>query len=254
MGPLLGLALDGVGLGGDDTSWGGELLYVDGAQFRRMGHLHPLALPGGDRAAREPWRMAAAVLHQLGRNDEIARRFPQQAGAATVAAMLQRGLNCPLSSSMGRLFDAAAGLLGVCEKMEYEAQAAIRLEQLAAEHGPVAPLARGYVITAQGVLDFRPLLMNLSGCDNAAYGAALFHSTLASGLGDWVAQAASKHGFDSVALGGGCFLNGVLNDALQPVLAARGLRALTSRQLPPGDSAISLGQAWVAQQHLAQGN
>lgn len=248
--PLLGLALDGVGLGTDDTAWGGELLLVNGAQFQRLGHLHPLPLPGGDRAAREPWRMAAAALHALGRNDEIPRRFSQQAGAATVAAMLQRGLNCPPSSSMGRYFDAAAGLLGVCDKMQFEAQAAIDLERLAAAHGPVAPLSGGYVIDAHRVLDLRPLLAALADCNDAGYGAALFHATLAAALADWVAQAAITHGFSSVALGGGCFLNRILNQALQPALAARGMRALTARQLPPGDSAISLGQAWVALHQL----
>lgn len=253
-GPLLGVALDGVGLGTDDMAWGGELLLVDGARFRRLGHLQPLPLPGGDRAAREPWRMAAAGLHLLGRNDEIARRFAQQAGAATVAAMLQRGLNCPLTSSMGRYFDAAAGLLGVSEVMEFEAQAAIELERLAAVHGPVAPLAGGYAIDAHGVLDLQPLLTVLAEGNDAGHGAALFHATVAAALADWVGRAARRLGSAAVALGGGCFLNRILREALQPALEAQGLQVLSARQLPPGDSAISLGQAWVALHHFAEGN
>ncbi len=251
-GPLLGLALDGVGLGTDGAAWGGELLRVDGSRFRRLGHLQSLPLPGGDRAAREPWRMAAAALHVLGRNDEIPRRFPQQAGAATVAAMLRRGLHCPATSSMGRHFDAAAGLLGVCEVMAYEAQAAMRLEQLAAAHGPAVPLAGGYAIDGHGVLDLRPLLAELADCDDAGLGAALFHATVADGLAQWVARAAETQGIRTVALGGGCFLNRILPDTLRPALAAQGLEVLGACRLPPGDSAISLGQAWVALHRLLE--
>ena len=205
---VLGLALDGVGLGTDNTPWGGELLRVEGAGFERLGHLAPLHMPGGDRAAREPWRMAAAVLFQLGRGDEIAQRFPDQPGAQTVAAMLQRNLNCPITSSTGRLFDAAAGLLGVNEAQAFEAQAAILLQELAHNQGEVAPLEDGWQIAEDGVLDFSPLLAVLVDCprenNSAGYGAALFHATLAAGLAEWWnVPPAIQH--CHVALGGGCF-------------------------------------------------
>lgn len=245
---VLGLALDGVGLGSDNSPWGGELLCVEGADFRRLGHLAPLHMPGGDRAAREPWRMAAAVLFQLGRGDEIAQRFPNQPGAQTVAAMLQRNLNCPRTSSTGRLFDAAAGLLGVNEIQVFEAQAAIQLQELAQRHGQVGPLEEGYRMDEKGVLDFSPLLAVLADCRDANQGAALFHATLAAGLAEWVERAAHRHNIAAVALGGGCFHNDILLRTLSGRLAIQGLRVLTARQMQPNDSAISLGQAWVAVQ------
>lgn len=259
-GPVIGLALDGVGLGTDGTPWGGELLHVNGADFQRLGQLRPLALPGGDRAAREPWRMAAAVLHELGSGEEIVARFAGEPAAAMVATMLQRDFNCPRTSSMGRLFDAAAGLLGICSKMDFEAQAAIALEQLAQGYGPVEPMTDGYTINPVSprprgerggwCLDFLPLLAALADCRDSAYGAALFHATLAAGLTEWVGRATQQQTVATVALGGGCFLNKVLSRALIPALAQRGLRVLTAVNLAPGDSAISLGQAWVAMHQL----
>ncbi len=253
---VLGLALDGVGLGTDGTPWGGELLRVEGARFERLGHLAPLRMPGGDRAAQEPWRMAAAVLFQLGRGDEIARRFPHQPGAQTVVTMLQRNLNCPITSSTGRLFDAVAGLLGVNEIQSFEAQAAIQLQERAQAHGQVAPLAGGWRIDESGMLDFSPLLAALAdhpkGSDSTGHGAALFHATLAAGLAELTDRAAQRYRIGRVTLGGGCFYNGILRDALSGSLAARGLQVLEAQSVSPGDSAISLGQAWVALQSIKQ--
>jgi len=256
---VIGLALDGVGLGTDDTPWGGELLLVAGASFQRVGHLSPLAMPGGDRAAQEPWRMAAAALFQLGRGDEIVQRFPGQPGAKTAELMLQRGLHCPATSSMGRLFDAAAGLLGVNEKQSFEAQAAILLQGLAEGHGGVAPLAEGYRIVdnapqaQNAILDFSTLLAFLADCPDASYGAALFHATLAAGLAEWAGRAASEYNIPYIALGGGCFHNDILLRTLSDRLAAQGLQVLAAREMQPNDGAISLGQAWVAMQTITQG-
>jgi len=250
-GPILGLALDGVGLGSDGGAWGGELLRVDGANFTRLGHLSPIPLPGGDKAASQPWRMAAAALHLLGRGDEIAGRFPDQPAAAQLQQVLERGLNSPTTTSLGRWFDAAAGLLGAREVMAYEGQAAMLLEGLAEAAGPVRALAGGYVLHADGRLDLLPLLARLADEKDAALGAALFHATLAQGLAEWLERAAASAGLTTVALGGGCFLNHLLSRELTSLLAARGFTVLSARQAPPNDGGLSLGQAWVAMQHLS---
>lgn len=252
--PLLGLALDGVGLGSDGSAWGGELLRVDGAGFERLGYLRQLPLPGGDRAAREPWRMAAAALYASGRSGQISVRFADEPGAAAVVAMLQRGLNCPPTSSAGRLFDAAAGLLGLCRRMEFEAQAAIALEQAATRHiethGMPQPLPGGWQMDADNRLDLRPLLGQLAEAGDAGAGAALFHATLVAALADWAVQASRSTGIATVACGGGCFLNRLLSAGLREALAAHGIVMLAAQAMPPGDSAIALGQAWVAQRIL----
>jgi hydrogenase maturation protein HypF len=247
---VIGLALDGVGLGTDGGAWGGELLRVEGTDCQRLGNLAPLTLPGGDRAAREPWRMAASVLFDLQRGDEIVHRFPSQHAAETVALMLQRRLNCLPTSSMGRLFDAAAGLLGVSAVQGYEGQAAMLLESQAKIHGDIDALEGGWIITDMQILDFRPLLAVLADCKDVPYGAALFHATLAAGLIAWVLRATLQHNLNLVALGGGCFLNNVLLQALTAGLSAHGLQVLTARQLPPNDGGISLGQASIALQYI----
>ncbi len=251
--PVLGLALDGVGLGTDGQAWGGELLYVAGANFERIGHLSPIAMPGGDRAAQEPWRMASAILFQSGRGDEIALRFPKQPGAKTVLTMLQRDLNCPKTSSAGRLFDAAAGLLGIGEIQNYEGQAAMCMEGLSVKQGRVEAMNNGYKISENGELDFLPLLNTLADCRDKAYGAALFHATLAQGLAAWIRHAARQRNITTIALGGGCLLNSVLSSTLTETLTDQGLQVLIAQQLPPNDGGISLGQAWVALKSINKG-
>ena len=164
--------------------------------------------------------------------------------------MLDRQLRCPPTSSLGRWFDAAAALLGLCGEVRYEGQAAMQLEGLAAGHGPVAPLPEGFVI-ADGVLDLTPLLSTLLDCHDPAYGAALFHATLAAGLAQWVIignaafAAVDREKSGKIAVAGGCAMNAVLIDALRRQLAAVGLDLLEARQAPPNDGGLALGQAWV---------
>ncbi len=260
--PVLGLALDGVGLGTDGEAWGGELLCVAGGEFVRRGHLRPLRLPGGDRAAREPWRVAAALLHASGRGDEIARRFARQPAAAMLGQVLARPALCPPTSSLGRHFDAAAGLLGLCELMRNEAEAAIALERLAARTAAPA-VERGdwrILSGAAGVdepalprleLDLHPLLLRLADEPDAGRGAARFQATLAAALVDWVSEAGRLSGCTTVVLSGGCLHNRLLADALHAALPARGFAVLGARRLSPGDAGLALGQAWVAMHRLA---
>ena len=206
-GSVLGVALDGHGYGEGGAAWGGELMLVHGATWRRVGHLLPLVLPGGDRAAREPWRMGISALHALGRSGEAGLRFYTFPLAARVAAMLEVDAICPSTTSMGRLFDAAAALLGLCTQQSYEGQAAMELEALV-----TTPhcLPGGYRI-AGNVLDFRPLLSALlrPGLEARA-GVELFHGTLIAGLAAWIGKAADQIGHATIVLAGGCFLNRVL--------------------------------------------
>jgi hydrogenase maturation protein HypF len=252
-GPLLGLALDGVGLGEDEGIWGGELMWVDAMRFKRLGCLAELKLPGGDAAAREPWRMAAAALYALGRGEEIGRRFPGPPGEA-VREMLERDVRCPPTSSAGRWFDAVAGLYGIKPKAAFEGQAAMLLEGLAEQHGNAEPLAECLAITEDNKLDLRPVFARLLEIPDPAHGAALFHASLAAGLAEWVGRAAREHELGRVALGGGCFLNRVLCRSLRRLLQARGLEVLEARQAPPNDGGVALGQAWVAANAYLEGS
>ncbi|MFO1312087.1 MAG: carbamoyltransferase HypF [Burkholderiales bacterium] len=246
--PILGLALDGVGLGTDGAAWGGELMRVDGASFARLGHLAPLRLPGGDIAAREPWRMAASALASSGRAGDIAKRFAAEPAAPTVAAMLASGFRSPETTSMGRWFDAAAGLLDVRRTMAFEGQAAMLLEGLA-EVAPGCPSEgdpRDYVIEAD-TLSLAPLLMRLASERDPVAGARRFHTALVAALAEWVARAADATGLRVVACAGGCFLNDILARELRRALDARGIAMLEAQAVPPNDGGLSLGQAWVAQ-------
>jgi hydrogenase maturation protein HypF len=247
--PVLGLALDGVGMGTDGSAWGGELLRVEGAGFERLGHLRPIGLPGGDRAAREPWRMGAAALALLGRGDEIATRFAAEPGAAQLAQLLAQGV--PQTTSMGRWFDAAAGLLGVQPRMSFEGQAAMRLEGLAEAYGELHLDAalHALMVQADGLhLDLAPLLKALLTEPDAGRGAALFHAALIQALVDWVGLAAESSGLRIVACAGGCFLNAILARGLRQGLTERGLVMLEAQAAPPGDGGLALGQAWVIRQ------
>lgn len=239
-GPVLGLSLDGFGLGPGNQSWGGELLRVDAGGFERLGHLAPLRQPGGDAAARQPWRMGAAALHAMGRGAEIAERYREIKGADVISRMLEAGVNCPQTSSAGRLFDAACGLLDIKLMAGFEGEAPMELESLVT-HPQIQP--DGWRVR-DGVLDMLPLLETM--CEmEPDVGADLFHGTLTAALAEWVAAAAESAGLRDVAFCGGCFLNAVLREGLAAALENKGLMPRIARAITPGDGAISLGQAWA---------
>lgn len=244
---LLGAALDGHGLGSDGGAWGGELLRLDGGDFARVGHLAPLALIGGDRAARDCWRMGLAAFASLGRLDDAGAFFANVPEARALAKMdlVKRS---PMTTSLGRLFDAAAALLGFPQRQDFEGQAAMRLEALAQ-----APrvLPDGFVVRG-GVADFSGLLAHLiSARPSAKEGAELLHGTLIAGLAEWIAAAARPG--EKIALGGGCLMNRILAEGLADGLRAKGLTPLLARKIPPNDGGLSLGQAALARAVLMNG-
>lgn len=255
--PVVGLALDGVGLGDDGGAWGGELLRVDGAHCTRLGHLWPLALPGGDAAARQPWRMLAAALHAMDGGAAIDTLLAPQVGAQaarTVRQMLVLGLNCPPTTSAGRWFDAAAAALRLAPLQQHEAEAAIALEHMATRHTGALPKREAVAVLAGQTLDLRPLLAELLDWAPAEaelpQAAAWFHQQFALGLADWAAEAARSTGCRTVCLGGGCFFNTLLTEGVTRRLQAAGLRVLRPLANSCGDAGLAWGQAWVAARQL----
>ena len=256
---VVGLALDGTGFGDDGNVWGAETLVADLCGYRRMAQLRYVPLPGGDRAAREPWRVA---LGYLSLEPDAAASFSlafegigaEERGVAE--RQIQRRLNAPLASSMGRLFDAASAVLGVRHVASYEGQAACELESLAGCR-PARPLPFP-VGESEGtlVLDPLPLLAALGDArrrgEDVRQLAANFHESVAQAFAGVARSVAGSAGLGTVALGGGSFQNARLLSAIRSRLEDSGLRVLVPRQLPPNDGAISYGQAAVGAALLAR--
>lgn len=247
-GALLGLALDGHGYGADGGIWGGELLMLEGCRWRRLGHLATLPLAGGDRAAREPWRMAAGALVAAGRGDLAREIFAGVPEAARLVALLEGGMRVAETSSLGRLFDAAAAIAGIRMAQTFEGQAAMELEALANE---VEADASGYRIE-NGVVDFRPLLVRMAeqGLTGAA-AASVFHAALIAGLAEWTLAAVRTERFDRVVLSGGCLANRRLAEGLRARLSVAGIETCLPQAVPAGDGGLSLGQAAFARHVIA---
>ncbi|OAJ59442.1 carbamoyltransferase HypF [Paraburkholderia ginsengiterrae] len=269
--PMLGVALDGLGLGDDGTLWGGEFMLADYRGFTRLGLFKPVAMPGGTRAIDEPWRNAYAHLHAAfdwaGFTRQYAgldiERFLSSRPRAVLDTMIAQRVNSPLASSAGRLFDAVAATLGVCrERVLYEGQAAVELEALVdmgALRDERDACAYQFEITStvpHGLRCIEPWPMWEALLDDLRSGtpvpviAARFHKGLAiaivrmvEGLADLLAEPVDAR---SVALSGGVFQNRVLFEQVAGRLGVAGFRVLTHRQVPANDGGLALGQAVVA--------
>jgi hydrogenase maturation protein HypF len=248
-GPVIGVAFDGTGYGPDGTIWGGEFLVAGLGGFERGGHLAPVPMPGGTAAIRQPWRMAAAYLGaDAPAGLDVVRRNAGRWPAVT--AMAAKGVNAPLTSSAGRLFDAAAAILGVRDAINYEGQAAIELEQLA-DPGETSAYRAG-VQTGDGpfracgadLLD--AMVEDLTNGVPAPVIAARFHHGVAAMIEAGCLHLRERHGLGTVALSGGVFQNMVMLQATVSRLEARGFGVLTHSRIPCNDGGISLGQAVIA--------
>ncbi len=245
--PVLGLAMDGSGLGDDGTIWGGELLSVQPGSWQRIGRFSPFALPGGEAAIRSPWRVAQALWRASDQSGEAPwlAASPERAKLAPmVDEMLSRGIRCPLTSSCGRLFDAVSALCGLCFDITYEGQAAIRLEEAQDRHASGAYALPVREINGLLEADVLPLFAEAAK-DRATPGilARRFHRGLALGLAEWARAAADLTGVSDVVLCGGVFNNRTLLAELPAELRRRGLSPLLPARMPAGDGSICLGQA-----------
>lgn len=259
-GPAIGVIFDGSGYGPDGTIWGGEFLVGDLAGYRRAARLRPVPLPGGEQAVRQPWRMGVAYLLDAGcSRASVAARVSSER-VAGIEQMLTKRVNAPLTSSMGRLFDAIASIAGVRDNISYEGQAAQEWEWLA-QQVTKEDSAYPYALhETDGLLelDFRPLVIALL-TDveiglSAARMARRFHTTLVQAVVEVVLQLRRQTGLASVVLSGGVFANAILSSELAGRLAGEGLEVLRHRQTPAGDGGLSFGQLAVAAANLNRGS
>jgi len=231
-GPYLAVSWDGTGYGPDGTIWGGEIFLGEDGRFERVSHLRQFRLPGGEAAIKEGWRSEASLLYEI--------FGPEAVADPVLRRMIERGINAPLTSSVGRLFDAVASIAGVARVSRFEGQAAMLLER--AIDG--ATIEEGYPLPERdGVADWAPLVEAArhdvsSGAGQASI-AARFHNALA----DWIVAVAARIGVKQVTLSGGVFQNGYLVERAAALLESRGFTAFTHQRVPANDGGIALGQA-----------
>ena len=239
LGQILVFTWDGVGLGPDGTLWGGEAMLGGPGEWRRVASFRPFRLPGGERAAREPWRSALALCWECGHVWPEGERL----GGPLLRGAFEGGVNAPPTTAVGRLFDAAAALIGICLHASYEAEAPMRLEALCEDEGPPVrlPLTRD----AAGVWrsDWAPLVAALRDERRTpAIRAEMFHASLAQALYEQALAVREQTGVVRVGLAGGVFQNRLLTEQAQARLTAAGFEVLVSERLPINDAAISYGQ------------
>ena len=257
-GPAVGAIFDGTGLGTDGTIWGGEILAGDLDRFARAARLRPVALPGGERAIREPWRMACAWLTELGAPPPATLADVEPRRWNAVARMASHAVGSPPTSSMGRLFDAVAALCGVRLEVSYEGQAAVELEALADPAGAAAyPLeleSRGATLELDPRPTIRAVLDDVAAGVPVAAIAARFHAGVARATAAVLVLVAQRNGLDLVVLSGGVFQNRLLLELTADALDGAGPRVLVPERLPPNDGQIAFGQVAVAAARLANGS
>jgi hydrogenase maturation protein HypF len=259
-GPAVGAIFDGTGYGLDGTVWGGELLVGDVAGFRRAGALIPVRLPGGAAAVREPWRMACSwLVAAFGGAPGVPRSLTAMVDPVRwemVRSLVWSGTASPLTSSIGRLFDAVAALCGVRATVNYEGQAAIELEAAcdSAERRSysIELVSGGRFLVLDPREAIRAVVRDVDAGVPAGVVAARFHAGLADATVRWCCRVAEEAGTEVIVLSGGVFLNRRLVESVSAALQRVGLRVLLPEQLPPGDGAISYGQAAVAAGRLAE--
>jgi hydrogenase maturation protein HypF len=259
--PTIGLVCDGVGYGADGGVWGGEIFVATLADFERVGSFRPLRLPGGDAAAKETGRCAVSwLVDALGpgclESDPARRIMPDDRRRRMIGRMLDADMNCPPSTGTGRLFDAAAALLGLCDYNHHEAMSGMALEAAASRSGARPPGA-DMIEMQRGepfALDHRPLARALveglergESTDDLAF---LFHDAIADALARAARRVADATGIETVGLTGGVFCNALLTDLVIRRLTPAGMRVLTHEQVPPNDGGIALGQAAIAAARL----
>ncbi|MGD0139479.1 MAG: carbamoyltransferase HypF [Tepidisphaeraceae bacterium] len=264
-GPALAVICDGTGYGTDGGIWGGELMAVELTDFRRLGRLRPMRLPGGDVAARQPWRSALALLYAAFGDDfnelPICRELADKTQVEFVRQMLVSGAGCVDSSSTGRVFDGIAALLEICKENRFDAEAPAALESAAAQFVRSPLIADdGFTICQGGGLieiDLSPFVRKIARDEAknvpAGHWALLFHETLAAAWAAAVGMAAQATGLNDVVLSGGVFCNELFSDLLGQRLEGQGFRVLRHKQVPPNDGGIAFGQAVVAAGRLGKG-
>jgi hydrogenase maturation protein HypF len=253
--PVLGVSWDGTGFGANGTIWGGEFLRIGAKSFTRAAHLRTFRLPGGEKAVREPRRVALALLYEIFgpetfRMDHLAcvDAF-SSADLRVLHRMLERGVNSPLTSSAGRLFDGVACLIGLRQVCSYEGQAAMELEYAAV--GAVSDQAYDFSVQEQGgqlVVDWEPMVRAIAEQPHDPAVALKFHQTLAN----IIATVAAKIGEPRVVLTGGCFQNKCLTEMAIRELSAAGFRPYWHQRVPPNDGGIALGQIMAAARESAE--
>jgi hydrogenase maturation protein HypF len=255
-GKVIGIALDGTGYGTDGAVWGGEVLLATYADFQRVAHLDYVPMPGGAAAITEPWRMAVSYLHKHFGETLWDLEIPfvrelDRRQVAVLVRMLERGVNSPLTSSCGRLFDAVSALAGIRKRVNYEAQAAIELEAAIAGEGESAgypfeirPDGSGWVIDTRRL--FAALVNDLKCGVPAGIVSRRFHEGFVDVLARVAKLIRAKTDLQNICLSGGSFQNVFLLENLKRRLEADGLNVFTHSEVPCGDGGLSLGQALVA--------